>query len=405
MLFIFSAMQKEIVEEINHYLDNNNIENASKRLLDLGWYYFKDTTEYEEFLLLREKYNLSKTLGQKEPKDEELNYFKNNLRHLLDKIAEFDFNDEEVLKDELIVVKDLEKTFKHSSKKFKFGPLSITIKRGEILGVVGENGNGKTTFLRLIQEEISRDKGALTHYYNTKDIAASDLYKRKNRTAFIPQRIPRWRGTLMENLIFFAAIHGYKGADNDKIVNYVIHRMALSAFVGLTWNQLSTGYKLRFELAKMLVWEPDVLILDEPLANLDIQATQNLLDDLRFFSSSKVHPIGILLTSQQLHEVEQVSHKVVFLRNGKPVFCGSKEEFELTRNERIIEVSIQANLKEIEAVLSKMVDNISVNNNLIKIVFSKEISSNKILEQLIANGFVITYFRDITNSTVQLFND
>jgi len=155
----------------------------------------------------------------------------------------------------------------------------------------------------------------------------------------------------------------------------------------------------------MLVWEPDVLILDEPLANLDIQATQNLLDDLRFFSSSKVHPIGILLTSQQLHEVEQVSHKVVFLRNGKPVFCGSKEEFELTRNERIIEVSIQANLKEIEAVLSKMVDNISVNNNLIKIVFSKEISSNKILEQLIANGFVITYFRDITNSTVQLFND
>ena len=209
----------------------------------------------------------------------------------------------------------------------------------------------------------------------------------------------------MENLIYFASIHGYKGEFNNKIVAYVIHRMGLTAFTGLTWNQISTGYKLRFELAKMLVWEPDVLILDEPLANLDIQATQNLLDDLKFFSQSTIHPIGILLTSQQLHEVEQVSDKVLFLRNGKPVVCGTKKDFEVTRNKRIIEISANNGIAEIEEILSGLTSGISEVNKIIRITFPKETTTTEVLSKLVAAKIELTYYRDITNSTVQLFND
>jgi ABC-2 type transport system ATP-binding protein len=398
-------MKQKIIEEITHYLKSNNIENASKRLLDFIWYYLRNTPEYEEVLLLRKKYNLSKTLGQKEIGDNQLGIFKNELIHLLNNIKSTEINEEEVSSEPLIVVKDLEKTFNHISKKFKFGPVTININKGEIVGVVGENGNGKTTFLRLLQEEISKDEGQLIHFYKIQEQSASELYKRKNRTAFIPQRIPRWRGTLMENLIFFASIHGYKGIHNEKIVSYVVHRMGLTAFTELTWNQISTGYKLRFELAKMLVWEPDVLILDEPLANLDIQATQNLLDDLRFFSNSSIHPIGILLTSQQLHEVEQVSDKVLFLRNGAPVFCGNKADFEATRNQKIIEISVNSKAEQVEQILAGMIKKMSILNNIIRISFEKEVMSGDILSKLINSGVEITYFRDITNSTVQLFND
>ncbi len=398
-------MKQNIVAEVVHYLKNNNIENASKRLLDLCWYYLRETLEYEEALLIRKEYNLSKTLGQKEIDKADIELFRNKLEKLLDQISALEIEEEKVETEPLIVVDNLEKTFNHISKKFKFGPVSITINKGEIVGVVGENGNGKTTFLRLLQEEISKDEGALTHFYNIENLPASEIYKRKNRTAFIPQRIPRWRGTLMENLIYFASIHGYKGSLNEKIVNYVIHRMGLTAFTGLTWNQISTGYKLRFELAKMLVWEPDVLILDEPLANLDIQATQNLLDDLKFFSNSTIHPIGILLTSQQLHEVEQVSDKVLFLRNGLPVFCGNKKDFEATRNQRIIEISVDSRAEEIDQILDGMVNQISTLNKIIRISFPKEMASNKVLSKLLNAGIELTYFRDITNSTVQLFND
>ncbi len=398
-------MKKQLVNEIAQYLKSNNIENASKRVLDLAWYYLRSEQEYNDALIIRKEYNLSKTLGQTEIDKERLSLFKDRLEVLLAKIENADIESDKLMQSPLIVVNQLEKTFNHISKKFKFGPISITINRGEIIGVVGENGNGKTTFLRLIQEEISKDSGELTHFYNLKDIAASDYYKRKNRTAFIPQRIPKWRGTLMENLIYFASIHGFKGENNDRIVNYVIHRMGLTAFVGLTWSQISTGYKLRFELAKMLVWEPDVLILDEPLANLDIQATQNLLDDLKFFSQSTIHPIGILLTSQQLHEVEQVSDKVLFLRNGKSVFCGTQKDFEATRNQNIIEISANCDLVEIENLLSEYVINISGLNKIVRITFSKNYSNTFLLEKLINAKIELTYYRDISNSTVQLFNN
>lgn len=397
-------MKKNIVGEVALYLKNDDIENASKRLLDLCWYYFKKTQEYDEALLIRKEYNLSKTLGQKEIEGSEIEAFKTRLKSLQLRIVDIDVVEELTKSEPLIVVEELEKTFNHVSKKFKFGPVSITINRGEIIGVVGENGNGKTTFLRLVQEEITKNAGTLIHHYKLEDIQASDIYKRKNRTAFIPQRIPRWRGTLMENLIFFASIHGFKGSKNDKIVNYVVHRMGLTAFVDLTWDQISTGYKLRFELAKMLVWEPDVLILDEPLANLDIQATQNLLDDLRFFSNSTVHPIGILLTSQQLHEVEQVSDKVLFLRNGLPIFCGNKKDFEATRDQRIIEISVNSKTDDVASILADIATQVSSLNKIIRISFAKDVSSNQILSKLISNGVELTYYRDITNSTVQLFN-
>lgn len=398
-------MKDKLLNEIRQYLKGGNIENASKRTLDFTWYYLKDYQEYDEALAIRKSYNLSKTLGQTEIKEEDLILYKDRLNSLLTKIEQVDIVENELISEPLIEVNQLQKTFNHISKKFKFGPVSITINKGDIVGVVGENGNGKTTFLRLIQEEITKDSGELSHFYDLKSINGSNHYKRKNRTAFIPQRIPKWRGTLMENLIYFASIHGFKGKDNDKIVSYVIHRMGLTAFVGLTWSQISTGYKLRFELAKMLVWQPDVLILDEPLANLDIQATQNLLDDLKFFSQSTVHPIGILLTSQQLHEVEQVSDKVLFLRNGKPVFCGNQKEFEATRNQHTIEISANCNLTEIEAVISNYVTNINGFNKIVRITFSKDYTSTFILEQLIKAKIELTYYRDISNSTVQLFND
>lgn len=398
-------MKEALIKEINQYLKSSNIENASKRILDFTWYYLRDYQEYDEALEIRKSYNLSKTLGQSEIDKEALLLFLEKLKALLTKIESIDIESGDATQAPLIVVDQLEKTFNHISKKFKFGPVSITINKGDIVGVVGENGNGKTTFLRLIQEEITKDSGELNHFYNLKNIAATDHYKRKNRTAFIPQRIPKWRGTLMENLIYFASIHGFKGEENEKIVNYVIHRMGLTAFVGLTWGQISTGYKLRFELAKMLVWEPDVLILDEPLANLDIQATQNLLDDLKFFSQSTIHPIGILLTSQQLHEVEQVSDKVLFLRNGKPVFCGTQKDFESTRNQNIIEITANCSLSEIESILSQYTTNISGLNKIVRITFSKDYSSTFLLEQLIKAKIELTYYRDISNSTVQLFND
>ena len=398
-------MKKQIINEIKKHLSGDNIENASKRLLDFFWYYLRDTPIYQEVIELRKNYNLEKTLGQKEVELQKATKYKDDISSILESINIE--NGEEVPKDraDLVLIDNITKTFNHRSKKFEFGPVSLDIHKGDIVGVVGENGNGKTTFLRILQEEISKDSGQIKHFYKLENISSSDHYKRKNRTAFIPQRVERWRGTLMENLVYFAAIHGFKGKENSQIVNYVIHRMGLSAFTGLTWGQLSSGYKLRFELTKMLIWEPDILILDEPLANLDIQATQNLLEDLRFFADSTIHPIGILLTSQQLHEVEQIADKILFLRNGKSIFSGSRESFTDSREERVVELMSSSSFDVINGILKQKSVRVTLSSNMIKLHIPWETNINEVLQDLINANVEINYFRDITNSTVQLFNN
>ncbi len=400
-------MKESILKEINQYLWSDNIDNVTKRILDFTWYFAKSTPTYNSALALRERYNLKRSLGQSELEKEELDKFKSEAKDLFLNIQQISIQAPDTTTRELLKITGLKKKFSHRSKSFSFGPVSIDIDKGDIVGVVGENGNGKTTFLRILQEEISKDSGEIEYFYDLENISASDQYKRKNRTAFIPQRIEKWRGTLMENLTYYAAIHGYKGEENTEIVQYVIHRMGLSAFTGLSWRQISSGYKLRFELAKMLVWQPSILILDEPLANLDIQATQNLLNDLRFFANSAVQPIGILLTSQQLHEVEQIADKILFLRNGKPVFSGRLSDFEKTREEGILEFTLTStpdNLAE-KLLAFKGILSVNLSSKVNSLHFSKDNKTSDILKLLLDQGLELTYFRDITNSTIQLFKD
>lgn len=71
---------------------------------------------------------------------------------------------------------------------------------------------------------------------------------------------------------------------------------------------------MRFELARMLLRKPKILLIDEPLANLDILAQQTILDDFRNIAGSPYRPIAIVLSSQQLYEVEKTSQQVVFLK-------------------------------------------------------------------------------------------
>ncbi|MGL5890113.1 MAG: ATP-binding cassette domain-containing protein, partial [Bacteroidia bacterium] len=159
---------------------------------------------------------------------------------------------------------------------FSLKPISIELAAGEITGVVGENGNGKTTLMRCLAGQLAIDSGTLEYA----GINANDHYQIKSTVAFIPQRIPRWFGRLRDNLHFSAALSGITGEENELLVDFMLERFGLAEYAELNWNQISSGYRTRFEIARVLLMRPQVMILDEPLANLDINAQQTLLTDL-----------------------------------------------------------------------------------------------------------------------------
>lgn len=368
------------IAEIHSYLQHNDHSLAVRRILDASL----DTADIS---LLKEAIEFSRSY-RLYSKEELPPIFFDSARGLLDKIDRtsdrFTYQSST-----LVTASHISKTY--SSGNFSLQPISITVNTGDVMGVVGENGNGKTTLLRCIAGQLSLDTGEL----NFSQLKDPDYYDIKHHLAFIPQRIPRWFGLLKDNLHFSASISGIKGEENTVMVNFMLERLDLTPYAHLTWKQISSGYRTRFELARILLQKPRLLILDEPLANLDINAQQSILTDLRFMAKSVHNPMGILLSSQQLHEVEKIADTVLLIKKGSCFFrTGEKEK---TADAYVIELETTANR---EALLEALANEGEVHfNGGFFTVTSKQLAAQDILVKLVNKKIPITYFRDITHST------
>lgn len=297
----------------------------------------------------------------------------------------------------------LEKHFRiGSSQAFHLGPLDITLRLGEITGVVGENGNGKTTLLRIIAGELSSDAGILSYPLLEKE--PDEWYLIKQHIVFIPQHLTPWKGSLAENLHFTAAVHGILGRENEEAVDFLLHRLGLSPYKDAYWHEISSGYKLRFELAKALVQKPLLLILDEPLANLDIHAQELLMQDLRYLSETEEFTMAVLVSSQHLHEIERLSDRLIFLRRGEVQYNGAKANFGLDRIENIFELQVDADIHSVREALSFLESGqVKEKAGTFLVQVPLDFQADKILAALIAHRLPVRYFRDISTSTLKLF--
>jgi ABC-2 type transport system ATP-binding protein len=376
-----TAVSDEI-SEIQSFLDHQDHSLAVRRLLD------KSLDSGDE-QLIKEAIDCSRLFNNLQPGSSPEEFIE-KARQLLHKLSV----DNAVFQPKLLLqAENISKTYRHGN--FSLKPISLQVSSGDILGIVGENGNGKTTLLRCLAGQLMTE-GNIQY----SGIANKDHYAVKHHVAFIPQRIPRWHGYLKDNLHFSAAIYGITGKQNRLMVDFMLERLNLSAYAHLTWQQISSGYRTRFEVARILLQQPALLILDEPLANLDINAQQTLLTDLRYLAKSTHHPMGIVLSSQQLHEVEKAADTVLLIKNGNCVYTTNKEE-KSSADGYAIEIETTA---ERDMLSSLFDDKASVHyNGGFYTIVSAEYTSAQILQKLVANNISIKYYRDITNSTKRYF--
>lgn len=299
---------------------------------------------------------------------------------------------------ELFQANKITKTYSNNS--FSLKPMSFSLEASKIVGIVGENGNGKTTLLRIIAGDLEFNQGQITYF--GKDIDDTDWADVKSKIAYIPQRIPKWYGSLKDNLLFQASILGVKPREAENLINSLVDKLGLNDYVHLQWKEISTGYRLRFQLAKMLIGSPEILVLDEPIANLDINAQNKFLNDLRNIVSDKERDVTVVLSSQQLHEIENVADSVLFLKNGELIFEGEVNDIGKERSEN--EFEIKGDITE-EQLLS-FFDNVDIMKvaKTFNVKTPLSLTSQEFLQILLAKNIVIHYFRDISSSTRKLFN-
>lgn len=301
-------------------------------------------------------------------------------------------------KTNLFVVKDLQKRYRRSN--FTMKPINLEISTGEIWGLVGENGNGKTSLLRMLAQDLTSDAGSIEYFEDLKNLNDYDL---RTKLTYIPQRTPKWYGSLRSNLKFTATHYGIKGEENELLVNLYIIRFGLWKFRNHQWNELSSGYKMRFELARTFLRAPKLLLLDEPLANLDVLAQQLILEDLKNLAQSISNPIGIILSSQQLFEVEKIADKLIFLKEGSPVYVNQNENH-LADKHSILELDVNCSKEQLQQCLEKVgLSSLTFNGGVYIAEFETQQVMNKALKALIDQDLEIRYVRDISSSTRRLF--
>ncbi|PQJ78222.1 ABC transporter ATP-binding protein [Polaribacter porphyrae] len=290
-------------------------------------------------------------------------------------------------------------TKNYNKGRFVLGPVSVSLKKGDIFGLVGENGNGKTTLLTALASLNKINSGSIEYTFSTKVFGK---YDELSKLVYIPQRTPVWYGKVLDNLKFALVHHGVKEAKNELLVLMMVARFGLWKYKDLKWSELSSGYKMRFELARTLLRKPEIILLDEPLANLDILAQQIILEDLRMMAKSPVNPIAMVFSSQQLYEVEKISDEVIYLRNGKPSNELNLEEKE--QNYLILELDTQNSRGELEVVFNELhLEKLEFNGGVYILYFKDKISFNDVLAAIAKHKLKVEYIRDISKSSRRFF--
>ena len=191
--------------------------------------------------------------------------------------------------------------------------VTLSASSGEVLGLLGPNGSGKSTTLKLISTVLLPDRGrVLVNGSDTRSQARA--VRRQVGFALASERSFFPRLTIRENLEFFAALDDVPRRECRRRVERVLCQIGLDGFCGKQAMRLSSGMYQRLGIARALIKEPKVLLLDEPTRSLDAMAS---VDFWNLIGELSNQGITILLATHNFAEAAAVCDRVAILRNGE----------------------------------------------------------------------------------------
>lgn len=186
------------------------------------------------------------------------------------------------------------------------GPLTLTVRAGEILGIRGPNGAGKSTLLGLLAGTLRPDGGEITWAEGV-----------RGRIGYVPQELSLYSGlTGLENLRFWAKASGLPGKAVPARSRWLLEKLELTEKGGERVSAYSGGMKRRLHLASALMATPRLLLLDEPTAGADDRSAELILD---LIEHMRGQGCGVVLTSHRAGELERACGRLLELRAGKSV--------------------------------------------------------------------------------------
>jgi len=232
---------------------------------------------------------------------------------------------------------------KNLTKKFgKFtavNNISFSLREGEILGFLGPNGAGKTTTIQMLLGVLTPTSGVIKYFAKDLINNREEILEKLNFSSAYTN-LP-WRLTVKENLTFISYLYDIK--NRKERLEKMILQFRLKDILNLEIHALSAGEKTRVNLAKALLNEPKVLLLDEPTASLDPEAAVYIRNFL--LAERKKYNLSIVFTSHNMPEVEELCDRVIFVNQGLIIADDTPDKLAKTIDLSHVELNVADGLK------------------------------------------------------------
>ncbi|KPN83046.1 ABC transporter, ATP-binding protein [Apilactobacillus kunkeei] len=282
---------------------------------------------------------------------------------------------------------------KRIGKRLILNNISFEINQGDIVGLVGENGAGKTTIMKTILGMIEPTSGLIS--INGKEVTVSKREGLKNV------------GSLIENPVLYPYLSGmqhlqlFSETKNNEMIDYLVNQLNMQNYINKNAVNYSLGMKQKLAIAMALVNQPSFAILDEPVNGLDPKSTKevrNLIVDLNKKGTT------FLISSHILAELEKIINRVVIIKKGTKIFDNYLEYFGNKVNKTLVKTSDNHAAAEI---LKENGIEVSINNNELTIVgdFKLQEVIDLINSQNISFTSIQTINDDFEDDLIQILDE
>ena len=248
----------------------------------------------------------------------------------------------------MIEVKNLSKKFKApSEEKGIFGfkkkdfwavkDLSFNIKEGSVASILGPNGCGKTTTLRMIAGMLTPSKG--TAFIDSIDVR-KDKQTVKSKIGYMTNNTSLYdRLSVVETIKFFAELNQIPEDIYMPRAEKLFHQLDMTKYLSKRIADLSTGMKQKTSIVRTLIHDPDLVVLDEPTTGVDVTGQSVIIDLIRTIKDSGK---TLIFSTHQLNEVRDIADHIVVMKSGEKIFDGNNEAFQaLDSNKNFTEIFME----------------------------------------------------------------
>lgn len=271
--------------------------------------------------------------------------------------------------------------------------INLSLGEGDVYGFIGPNGSGKTTTMRMIATLLSPD-------YGEAYVCGKSIYTHPEEIRRLVGFMPDFFGvyddmTVIEYLEFFASAYRIKGPQRRKICEEKLELVDMTFKRDAMVNQLSRGQTQRIGLARVLLHEPQVLLLDEPASGLDPRARIEIRNLLKRLGELKK---TVIVSSHILPELADVCTRVGMIEKGNLIVDDRVDEvMKKARQQIILHVGVGENTDKAAALLQahELVSKLEIKKNVMLVTLKREVKDYTFIPSLlISQGFKLSLFRE-----------